>query len=273
MRDAGIKIIYSIPNIKVHSKIALVKKKSGEETLSYAVLSTGNFNETTANFYTDHVLMTTDLFIINDLATLFKYLQKEDKEKAKAKVRFEKLLVSQFNMNDRFTKLIEQEIQKAKIGQEALIRIKVNNLEEPKVIHQLYSAAQAGVKVNLIVRGICCLMPGIAGISENITVKRLVDRYLEHTRLFMFGAGDNPEIIMGSADWMIRNLYHRIEVCVSIKNSQCKKELLDYFEIQWRDNDKAVILSPNLDQHLVESNGQEKVNAQSTIYQYLQNKI
>jgi polyphosphate kinase len=273
MRDAGIRIIYSMPRIKVHSKIALIKKTSGVDTVSYAILSTGNFNEITAQFYTDHVLMTTDPLIIKELLVLFKYLQKDEKLDNRPKVKFEQLLVSQFNMIERFEKLIDQEIQKAHLNEDALIRIKVNNLEDPHMISLLYKASQAGVKVNLILRGICCLMPAIPGISENITVKRIVDRYLEHTRIFLFGASDNPEVIMGSADWMIRNLHHRIEVCVSIKNITCKRELIDYFQIQWADTDKAVVLSPNLEQHPVDVNGQEKMNSQKTIYHYLQARI
>lgn len=273
MREAGIKIVYSSPHIKVHSKIAIIKKTKGVDTVSYAILSTGNFNEVTAQFYTDHVLMTTDPLIVKELASLFKYLQKDDKIGYKQKVKFDQLLVSQFNMNERFERLMKDEIQKAGLKEEALIRIKVNNLEDPGMIGLLYTASQAGVKIHLIVRGICCLMPGIPGISDNITVRRLVDRYLEHTRLFIFGAGDNPEVIMGSADWMVRNLHHRIEVCVSIKNITCKRELIDYFGLQWKDNDKAVVLSPNLEQHRISPDGQERINAQHSIYQYLQGRV
>jgi polyphosphate kinase len=273
MRDAGIKIIYNIPKIKVHSKIAVIRKALGEDMISYAILSTGNFNEITAQLYTDHVLMTTEPGIIRELLTLFKYLQKDEKDHNKEKIKFEKLLVSQFNMNERFEKLINGEIQKANAGEEALIRIKVNNLEDPDMINLLYKASQAGVKVQLVVRAICCLVPGAKELSENIVVKRLVDRYLEHTRLFIFGAGDDPELIMGSSDWMIRNLRHRIEVCVPVRNMICKKELLDYFEIQWRDNDKGVVLSSNLEQHPIDLDGEEKINAQHSIYEYLQNKV
>ncbi|WP_207497079.1 polyphosphate kinase 1 [Aridibaculum aurantiacum] len=272
MREAGIKIIYSMPHIKVHSKIALIKKKNGQEVVSYAILSTGNFNEITAQFYTDHVLLTSDPFIINELLQLFKYLQKENKLNQKPRLKFDKLLVSQFNMVERFEKLIDQEIHKASMGEDALIRVKVNSLEEPHMISMLYKASQANVPVQLLVRGICCLMPGITSVSEKITVKRIVDRYLEHTRLFIFGAGDNPEVFMGSADWMTRNLYHRIEVCTSIKNLSIKKELVDYFDIQWSDTDKAVVLSSNLEQRKLQPEG-EPVNAQRTIYQYLQSRI
>jgi polyphosphate kinase len=272
MKDAGIKIIYSIPDIKVHSKIALVKKRKGIEDVSYAILSTGNFNEITAQFYTDHVLMTTDPIIVKEMISLFKFLQKKDKILDTKKVKFDKLLVSQFNMNNKLEQLIDNEIQRAKQGENAMIRIKVNNLEESYFISLLYKASQAGVKINLIIRSVCCLMPGLPGISENITIKRLVDRYLEHTRLLIFGTDDNAEVIMGSADLMTRNLYHRIEVCVPIKTPDCKKELINYFEIQWQDNDKAVVLLPNLEQKKEEENGNAKINAQHTIYNYLKNK-
>ncbi|HUS03656.1 MAG TPA: phospholipase D-like domain-containing protein, partial [Chitinophagaceae bacterium] len=253
------------------SKIALVKKRKGLEDVSYAILSTGNFNEITAQFYTDHVLMTTDPFIVNEMLSLFKFLQKKNKAPENNKIRFDKLLVSQFNMNNRLEKLIDNEIERAKQGADAMIRIKVNNLEEPYFISLLYKASQAGVKVNLIIRSVCCIMPGLPGISENVTVKRLVDRYLEHTRLMIFGAGENAEVIIGSTDLMTRNLYHRIEVCVAIKTPACKKELIDYFEIQWKDNDKAVVLSSNLEQKRPEIAG-EKINAQESIYNYLKNK-
>lgn len=271
MKDAGIKIIYSIPDIKVHSKIALVKKRKGVEDVSYAILSTGNFNEITAQFYTDHVLMTTDPVIIKEMISLFKYLQRKNRSLETKKLKFDKLLVSQFNLNSRLEKLIDNEIQRAVKGEKAMVRIKVNNLEESYFISLLYKASQAGVKINLIIRSVCCLIPGLPGISENISVKRLVDRYLEHTRILIFGTDDNAEVIMGSADLMTRNLYHRIEVCVPIKTPDCKKELINYFELQWQDTDKAVVLLPNMDQKR-EDETTPNLNAQQSIYNYLQNK-
>ena len=269
MKEAGVKIIYSQPDIKVHSKIALVNKKNKEEHVSYALLSTGNFNEATAQLYTDHVLMTTDKQMIKELMPLFEFLRKNDAD-AKTKIKFEKLLVSQFNMFSRFEKLIEGEIKKAIAGEPALIRIKINNLEEPSLIDLLYKASQAGVTIHLIIRSVCCLNPGVKDLSENIVVRRLVDRYLEHTRIFIFGEDENAEVIMGSADWMNRNLHHRIEVCTTITTEECKKELIDYFNIQWSDNDKMVELSENLEQHKVQGNNNEKINAQESIYFYVQ---
>jgi polyphosphate kinase len=269
MKEAGVKIIYSQPDIKVHSKIALVKKKSGSQHLFYALLSTGNFNEITAQFYTDHVLMTSDASITKELLPLFDFLRKNDAD-AKTKLKFNRLLVSQFNMYARFEKLVNAEIKKAADGKDALIRIKINNLEEYGMIDLLYKASKAGVQVHLIIRSICCLKPGVKDLSENIIVRRLVDRYLEHTRIFIFGAGDDAEVIMGSADWMNRNLHRRIEVCATITNNDCKKELVDYFNIQWSDNDQMVELTADYDQHKIQSGDAEKINAQQSIYFYIQ---
>lgn len=271
MKEAGVKIIHSDPDIKVHSKIALVKKQHELKNLSYAILSTGNFNETTAQFYTDHVLMTTDKGLIKELEPLFEYLKKNDAE-LKSKIKFERLLVSQFNMFDEFKERIEKEIKKAVAGENALIRIKINNLEEPGLIDLLYKASNAGVKVHLIIRSVCCLQPGVKNLSENIVIRRLVDRYLEHTRIFIFGDDDNAEVIIGSADWMNRNIHHRIEVCATIVTNEHKKQLLDYFNIQWSDNDKMVELDENYKQHLTESKSEIKINAQQMLYSYFQQR-
>jgi polyphosphate kinase len=272
MKQAGVKIIYSIPNIKVHSKIALIKKHKSSQIHSYAILSTGNFNETTAQFYTDHVLMTIEPSIIAELNQLFNFLKKKDKSLTDTKLRFNTLLVSQFNLTNKLKELIETEIKKTKNNGEGMIRIKVNNLQEPGVISLLYKASQAGVKINLMVRSVCCLRPGLKEVSENIAVKRLVDRYLEHTRIFIFGGGSSTEVIIGSADLMTRNLYHRIEVCVPVKDDKLKQELIDYFEIQWTDNEKAVILDSDLNQHRLFPENGKFLNAQQTIYNDLQNR-
>ncbi len=272
MKEAGVKIIYSSPLIKVHSKIALVRKRNNGRKQSFAVLSTGNFNEITAQYYTDHVLMTTDKVIITELLQLFKFLQVKHPPKKNKKIEFKSLLVSRFNMNEELKKLIGREIDKAKKGEDALIRIKVNNLEEPGFINELYKASNAGVKINLIVRSICCLVPGTPGESENIKVMRIVDRYLEHSRILIFGTKDNAEVLIGSADLMTRNLYYRIEADVRIKNERCKKELIKYFTKQWDDNDKSVMLLPGFEQHKIINAGSEKMNAQQSIYNFLETR-
>jgi len=150
----------------------------------------------------------------------------------------------------------------------ALIRIKLNNLEEQGMIDSLYNASRAGVKIQLIIRGICCIIPALEELSENIVVKRIVDRYLEHSRIFIFGTDDDCEVMIGSADWMNRNLHRRIEVCVPIDDATCKKELIDYFEMQWSDNDKSVFLDEHMQQIKPDVNG-AIVNAQLTIYNYI----
>ena len=271
MKDAGIKIIYSIPGIKVHSKIALVRKKIKNETINYCVLSTGNFNETTARFYTDHVLLTADSAIAGELLLLFNFLQERRVPVNNKELKFRKLLVSRFNMIERFNELIDKEIVNAKKGKEGLVRIKINNLEEPEMISALYRASQAGVKIKLIVRSICCLMPSEKNMSENIVAKRIVDRYLEHSRIFIFGQDDECDVIIGSADWMNRNLHRRIEVCVPVENVDCKKELVDYFELQWNDNVKSVMINDPVEQQLQTING-SMVNAQEAIYNYIKQK-
>lgn len=271
MKDAGVKIIYSSPNVKVHSKIALIKRKS-ESKEFFAILSTGNFNEITAQFYTDHVLMTSDTKITEELIHLFNFLELSPVIDYDKKINFERLLVSKFNMIDVLDQLIEREIEKAQHGKPALIRIKLNNLEEPHVIGRLYKASQAGVKIRLLVRSICCLVSGIPGESDNITTKRIVDRYLEHSRILIFGAGENAAVFMGSADLMTRNLRHRIEVMTSIQDKNCRSELIDYFELQWNDNDKAVTLLPGMVQKKIDNHEGEKNNGQFSIYNFLASK-
>ena len=267
MKDAGVKIIYSDPSIKVHSKIALVKKEVGGKKLCYAVLSTGNFNETTALFYTDHVLMTAKAEVCEELEMLFDYLQHK-KNTAKKSIVFKELMVAQFNLIDQFEMLINKEITKHKNGLPAKIRIKVNNLEEPYFINLLYKASAAGVSIELMVRSICCLIPEQDKLSEHIVVKRLVDKYLEHTRLFIFGAEDDAVVMMGSADLMTRNLRRRIEVCIDVKDQNCRQQLIHYFQLQWQDNCKASRILNNGDQIREQVAGIE-YNAQNDIYDYL----
>ncbi|RYZ54200.1 MAG: polyphosphate kinase 1 [Sphingobacteriales bacterium] len=272
MEEAGINIIYSIPDIKVHSKIALVRRRSAAgDFKSFCILSTGNFNESTARFYTDHTLLSSDPSINAELLTLFQFLQKRKMPTVRNESLFKTLLVSSFNMITSFEKLIKGEIAKVKSGQKGLIRIKLNNLEEPQMITRLYEASQAGVEVHMIVRSICCIIPGKKGLSERVEVRRIVDRYLEHTRLFIFGEDGNAQVIMGSSDWMNRNLHRRIEVCAPITDPDCRRQLVDYFNIQWKDNVKAVRLLPDLQQEKISSDTVQHI-AQSEIYQYLQTR-
>jgi polyphosphate kinase len=270
MKAAGVKIVYSIPNLKVHAKIALVKRKAGLHYNYYALLATGNFNESTARFYTDHALFTADKKINAELELLFCYLRTREKPEAFQFMQFNELLVSQFNILQRFEALIEREIEHAKNGRPAHIIIKLNNLQEKKMIFKLYTASNAGVKIELIIRGICCLIPGVAGMSENITIRRIVDRYLEHGRIFIFNNNGNREYYMGSADWMNRNLHRRIEVCFPVKEPALKKQLEDIIQLQLADNCKAVLLNEKLENIFIDRREDEKsICSQQSIYNYV----
>ncbi|MBL0744128.1 polyphosphate kinase 1 [Chryseolinea lacunae] len=239
MKAAGVRIIESIPGLKVHAKIALVKRRHNNKTELLGLLATGNFNESTARFYTDHVLLTAHQKMLAEVASLFDFLKKRKKRSRKTDIAFKHLLVGHFNLQHRFLDLIDREIEHARNGKPNGIIIKLNNLEERVLVAKLYEASAAGVKIQLVVRGICCLMPGVAGLSENITVKRIIDRYLEHGRIFIFENAGTPEYFMGSADWMIRNIYRRIEVCFPIYSTTLKEEILKIVKLQLADNCQA----------------------------------
>ena len=273
MVKAGVKIIYSIPLIKVHSKIALITKKTNKGIQGYGYVGTGNFNETTARFYTDHALFTAREEVIKDLQHLLTILEKEKRPQKDAINEFNHLLVSQYNMVPAFENEIMKQIKKVKKGQDALIRIKLNNLEDIYMIDLLYKAGKAGVKIQLLVRGICCIAPGKEGLSERIEVKRIVDQFLEHSRIFIFGVGDERSIYMGSADWMTRNLQHRIEVCIPVPDRVLKDDLTNYFDIQWNDTAKAVSLDEELNQvRLNNLSDHDQESPQQKIYGYLKNR-
>jgi polyphosphate kinase len=270
LKKAGVKIVYSIPGLKVHAKTALVRRREGLGWKYYGLLSTGNFNESTARFYTDEVLMTAHTGITSELHMLFTYLQNREPSKNYPFVQFNHLLVAQFNLLPRFIELIEREMEHARQGHEAKIIIKLNNLQEQALIGKLYEASQAGVQIQMIVRSICCLIPGVKGMSENITVTRLVDRYLEHSRLFLFFNNGEEEIYMGSADWMNRNIYGRVEVCFPLYNVHLKNELHEIIRLQLADNTKAVKLNSQLENVFVTPKKNAPVNAQNEVYHFVQ---
>lgn len=279
MEKAGVKIIYSIPKIKVHSKIALVHKHTGSGKKSYAYIGTGNFNETTARFYTDHALFTTDNSVTTDLNKLFHFLKARTKPVEKAGKEFGSILVSQYNMASIFEEEINAQIKRKKKGLPASIKVKLNNLEDVNMIDLLYKASKAGVPIQLIVRGICALKPGEKGLSENIQVKRIVDRFLEHSRIFIFGQNGTGKVYMGSSDWMTRNLHHRIEVCVPVKEAELAQQLKDYFDIQWSDNVKSrpveadpYLMSDNNHATINQENQEVERCSQQEIYSYLKNR-
>jgi polyphosphate kinase len=270
MKEAGVKIIYSDPALKVHAKIALVKRKDKIGTYYAGLLATGNLNESTARFYTDHILLTADYAMLSEMEQLFIHLSQR-KKTGNANIKFNHLLVAQFNLQRAFMDKIDREIAWARQGRPAKIIIKLNNLEEKKLISKLYEASQAGVQIQLLVRSICCLMPGMVGMSENIRVRRIVDRYLEHGRVFIFNNGGDEEIYLGSADWMDRNIYRRIEVCFPIYDKAVQQEIRDLIDLQLRDTVQAVQLDSRLQNHPIEDT-EQSVRSQEAIYQYIRNK-
>jgi polyphosphate kinase len=272
MKAAGIKIIYSIPNLKVHAKIALVKMRNNDTVKFFGLLATGNLNESTARFYTDHILLTSNSAILQEMEMLFHFLGKREKPTKERFIPFNFLLVAQFNLKQRFLDLIDNEIEQAKNGKPASIIIKLNNLEEKVLISKLYEASNAGVKISLIIRSICCLIPGVPKMSENITVRRIVDRYLEHGRVFIFHNNGKDEVFLGSADWMNRNIYRRIEVCFPIYDESMKKEILEIINIQLKDNTQAVLIDDSLRNNELLPNG-DPIRSQDEIFNYLSHKI
>jgi polyphosphate kinase len=268
MKEAGVKIIYSVTALKVHAKIALIKTRKGNRIIYSGLLATGNFNELTARFYTDHILFTSNPNLLREMELLFIFLSKREKPSAANQIEFRYLLVAQFNLKTRFIELIDKEIDFARQGQPARIVLKMNNLEERALINKLYEASQAGVKISLIVRSICCLVPGIKGMSENIVIHRIVDRYLEHGRIFVFNNNGDPDVYLGSADWMNRNIHHRIEVCFPVYDEKIKREILSIIDLQLKDNLKGVYLDQHMKNEAIEST-EPFIQAQQEIYRLL----
>ncbi|MDE6216797.1 RNA degradosome polyphosphate kinase [Bacteroides sp.] len=269
MKAAGINIIFSIPGLKVHAKVALVLRRTpqGCKLTSYAYISTGNFNEKTATLYADSGLFTCNPVIVNDLHNLFRTLQ------GKKNPVFHRLLVARFNLIPELNRLIDHEIELTRQGQQGRIILKMNALQDPAMIERLYEASQAGVEIDLIVRGICCLIPG-QEYSRNIRVTRIVDTFLEHARIWYFGNSGKPKLFLGSPDWMRRNLYRRIEAVTPILDPDLKQELIDLLSIQLADKRKACFVDDHLkNQWKSTHRKKEKVRSQYTFYEYLKEKI
>lgn len=262
MEEAGVKLIYSMPGLKVHAKVALVVRKKGVNTRSYAYFSTGNFHEGTARIYCDHGLFTCQKELNEELEYVFNYLEDQ-----KPIPRLKHLLVAQHNMQSSFLEMIDREIAVAKDSGKARIVIKLNNIEDRIMMEKLYQASEAGVEIIMLIRGICCLVPQME-FSKNIRVIRLVDGFLEHARMFLFHNQGAERLYMASADWMNRNLYRRIEVGFPVYNEDVKKQLLQILQLQLDDNVKAFHLDHNHD-HVKIEQGDVPVRAQWAIYDWL----
>jgi len=238
LEKEGVRVLYSLPGIKVHAKIALIRKVVQGKESFIGYLSTGNFNEKTAKLYCDFGLFTSNPKIIDELLRIFRYVE----TKIKPTKPFKALGVGTFNLKDKFKELVKAEIDIAKKGKPAYITLKMNSLQDDEMIDLLYKASQAGVEIKLIIRGICCLVAGIKGISDNIECISIVDRFLEHARVYIFGNNGKELIYLSSADWMVRNLHHRIEATFPILDPMHKEHIKTIIRIQLNDNVKARLL-------------------------------
>ncbi len=234
LKKVGAEVLYSYPGIKVHTKLLLISRQEEDETVHYTYIGTGNFNEKTAKLYCDHALLTTDQRLANEAAQVFDLLERKI-----IVPRAKHILVSPFTTRDRFEEMIETEIANAKAGREAYMILKMNSLEDSRMINKLYEANRAGVDVKLIIRGICCLVPGVEDMSENIRAISILDRFLEHARVYIFANGGKEKMYIASADWMTRNLDRRVEVSAPIHDANLYAELRQIIDIQWIDNVKA----------------------------------
>ncbi len=265
MTKAGIRIIYSIPMLKVHAKIALVLRKKGSKHGDQAYLGTGNFNEKTARLYGDHGLFTSNPEVVREVKDLYKHLEDQT-----LRPEFKHILVPGFNLVPTFIQLIDQEIENTKKGGIGYILLKMNGLQDKEMVDSLYRASEAGVKVNLIIRGVCTLKTG-QPYSKNIRVIRIVDRYLEHARVFVFLNNGDHQVYMGSADWMKRNLRRRVECIFPVYDPDLKKEVRDVLNIQLSDNVKACEIDKHLINNRIVTKGPD-IRSQESTYEYFKNK-
>ncbi|MEO0527780.1 MAG: polyphosphate kinase 1 [Bacteroidota bacterium] len=267
LQAEGVRLIFGVPGLKVHSKICLIEREEVDGLKRYGFISTGNFNESTAKIYTDYTLFTANDKILRELNKVFDFFETTYKIK-----KYKHLIVSPHYTSNVFEKLIDNEIASAIVGKEAYIKIKMNSFTSYKMVDKLYEASRAGVKIQLIIRGVCCLIPGVEGMSENIEAISVVDKFLEHPRIFIFGNENEPKVYISSADWMTRNLDYRVEVGCPIYDKDIKQELMDTFEISWNDNVKARIFSKEQD-NAYRKNNRFKVRSQFATYDYYLQKL
>ncbi|MFP4526542.1 MAG: polyphosphate kinase 1 [Bacteroidales bacterium] len=266
LQEVGAKVIHGIPGLKIHSKLLLVTRQEGRRKEHYAYIGTGNFQERTAQIYCDEGLFTYNKKITSDVVKVFEFFDRNYKQHI-----FNHIILSPFATREHFVYHIDKEIKNAKKGDKALMILKINSLVDEGMMDKLYEASQAGVKIRLIIRGVCSLKPGIKGLSENIEAISIVDKFLEHSRIFYFYNGGKESVYISSADWMVRNLDRRIEVTAPIYDSEIKKELLQMLDIQWKDNVKARLLDDKQDNKYVRNN-EKPVRAQDDFYYYLKRR-
>ncbi|KHD23884.1 polyphosphate kinase [Vibrio caribbeanicus] len=264
LTDAGVHVIFGAPGLKIHSKLLLISRREEEEIVRYAHIGTGNFHEKTARIYTDFALLTADPEITNEVRSVFGYIENPYRP-----VKFEHLIVSPRNSRKQLYRLIDAEIANAKIGKPASITLKVNNLVDKGLINKLYGASASGVEVNMIIRGMCSLVPGVEGISDNIKIISIVDRFLEHPRVLVTHNDGDPQVYISSADWMTRNIDHRIEVTAPVRDPRLKQRIIDIINIHFTDTVKARWIDKEMSNTYVPRGNRKKLRSQIAIYDYL----
>ncbi|MEV3831468.1 polyphosphate kinase 1 [Aeromonas allosaccharophila] len=264
LTDAGVKVVFGVPSLKIHSKLCLITRHENGEPVRYAHIGTGNFNEKTAKIYTDFSLLTRNPDITAEVEGVFEYI-----EYPYRRYKFNHLLVSPINSRRQLYRLIDNELSNAKAGQPSGIILKINNLVDKDLINRLYAAGQAGVPVQMIIRGMCALRAGVPGLSDNIKVISIIDRFLEHPRVMVFHNKGNPQLYISSADWMSRNIDGRIEVGTPIYDERLKQRIMDILELQLSDTCKARVIDADQKNEYVKRGNRRKIRSQVAIYDYL----
>ncbi len=267
LQAEGVHVIFGVPGLKVHSKMFLITRKEGDVVERFASVGTGNYNESTSKLYTDYHLLTAHKSITHEVEKVFEFLNKNYRV-----YKYKHLLVSPHYTRKSFIRLIDHEIENAKKGAPSGITIKLNSLCDVKIIEKLYEASSYGVKIKMIVRGICSLVPGVKGLSENIEAISILDRFLEHSRVMVFENGGDPKYFIASADWMPRNLDYRVEVSVPIYDDTIKRQLRDHLEIIWKDNVKSRWHNEEQDNAYRTIKG-PKIRSQYALYDYVKNQL
>ncbi|MBX9781281.1 MAG: polyphosphate kinase 1 [Chitinophagaceae bacterium] len=268
LEEEGVKVLLGVPQMKIHAKLCIIKKRKANRTIQYGFVSTGNLNEKTARVYGDHCLLTCNRNVMADINRIFRYLENWKTGLSYLK-QCKTLIVCPTGMRTQLMALINKEIKQAKAGKEARIIIKVNSLSDAQLIHELYKAAAAGVEVKMIVRSIFCAVPDHKKFKTPMSAISIVDEYLEHARVMIFHNGGAEKVYISSADWMVRNLNHRVEAAIPILHEGLKKELIDIIHIQLRDNVKARVLDSDLNNNYVPSIRKKRIRSQIETYHYL----
>ncbi|EHV5552830.1 polyphosphate kinase 1 [Vibrio vulnificus] len=266
LTDAGVHVIFGVPGTKIHAKLLLITRREEEGFMRYAHIGTGNFHERTARVYTDFSLLTADQELAAEVRGVFSYIMNPFQP-----VRFRHLVVSPRNSRSQLYRLVDNEIANAQAGKKAAITLKVNNLVDKGLISKLYAASSAGVKIRMIIRGMCSLVPGLEGLSDNIEIISIIDRFLEHPRVLVVHNDGEPLVYISSADWMERNIDNRIEVMSPVRDPRIKQRIIDILNIQFTDTVKARRIDKEMSNNYVERGNRKKIRSQIAIYDYLKN--